>query len=117
MTPKEQAHFRILTLLRENPSLSQQELAKRLGISVGKVNYLVKALVEKGQVKMGNFQRSGNKMDKVAYLLTPSGIGERIRLTRAYLARKKIEYQALKTEIEALEKESLHSAATKRRRA
>lgn len=117
MTPKEQALFRILTLLKEDPNLSQQELAKRLGISVGKVNYLVKALVEKGHVKMGNFQRSSDKMKKVAYLLTPSGIGERVRLTRAYIAKKKIEYEALKSEIEALEKEPLHPVTTKRWRA
>ncbi len=116
MTPREQAHFRILTLLKEDPSLTQQELAARLGVSVGKTNYLIKALVDKGLIKMANFQRSDTKFSKVAYLLTPRGISERLRLTQGYLARKQAEYEALKAEIGFLRREA-SSAPPERGRA
>lgn len=116
MTPQEQAQFRILKTLENSPELSQVQLAKQLGISVGKVNYLLNALVEKGLIKIGNFHRSGNKLNKVAYLLTPDGIANRVGLTKAYLERKKLEYDALKAEIEALEKDALPDEADVQRR-
>jgi len=116
MTPQEQAHFRILKTLEKNPELSQIQLAQQLGISVGKVNYLLNALVEKGWIKIGNFQRSGNKLNKIAYLLTPEGIANRVGLTKAYLERKKLEYDALTAEIEALEKDALPDEADVQRR-
>lgn len=107
MTPQEQAQFRILKTLENNPELSQIQLAQQLGISVGKVNYLLNALVDKGLIKIGNFQRSDHKLNKIAYLLTPEGIANRVGLTKTYLQRKKLEYDALKAEIDALEKDAL----------
>ncbi len=106
MTPQLQARFRILKILAEEPDLSQRELARRLGISLGKSNYLLKALVEKGLIKIGNFHRAEKKL-KYVYLLTPSGIRERMRLTSAYLARKEAEYEALKAEIAELRGKTL----------
>jgi EPS-associated MarR family transcriptional regulator len=102
MTPKEQVHFQILRAIEENHEISQRDLARQLGISNGKVNYLIAALVEKGQLKMAHFGRSGDKLAKVVYLLTPEGVKNRVQLTRSYLARKEVEYEALKTEIESL---------------
>ncbi len=87
MNPQEIAHWNVLKVLEPQPQLSQRELALRLGVSLGKTHYLMKALVEKGWVKAGNFRRSDNKWAYL-YLLTPDGVGERLRLTRAYLARK-----------------------------
>lgn len=106
MTPQEQAHLRILRALEDNPDLTQRELARALGISLGRTNYLIDALLEKGALKMERFRRSDTKLKRIAYVLTPSGISERLRLTRDYLARKRIEYEALRTEIEALEGET-----------
>ena len=106
MTPRQQAHFRILKALEREPDLTQRELADQLGISLGRTNYLINAMVEKGQIKIGNFRRSDQRLNKVAYVLTPSGIRERLRLAQGYLARKKVEYEALKVEIETLERES-----------
>jgi EPS-associated MarR family transcriptional regulator len=105
MSPHLQARFRILKLLAEEPDLTQRELAVRLGVSLGKSNYLLKALMEKGLIKLGNFQRSESKL-RYVYLLTPAGIRERIRLASAYLARKEEEYDALKAEIEELKGEA-----------
>jgi EPS-associated MarR family transcriptional regulator len=102
MTPKEQVHFQILRAIEENHEISQRDLARQLGISNGKVNYLIAALVEKGLLKMAHFGRSGDKLAKVAYLLTPEGLKNRVQLTQSYLARKEAEYEALKTEIESL---------------
>jgi len=102
MNPRQQAHFRVLQILSEDPEMNQRELARRLGVSIGKTNYLIKALVEKGWVKIGNFRRSESKLKKAAYLLTPAGIAERIRLIQSYLARKEAEYETLKAEIDAL---------------
>ena len=65
------------------------------------------SLINKGAVKIGNFQRGDNKLNKIAYLLTPSGLSERLHLTQRYLARKKAEYEALRAEIEALEKDEI----------
>lgn len=104
MTPREQATFRILRAVELTPDISERELAKQLGVSNGKAHYLIAALVEKGFVKMENFGRSGGKLRKIAYLLTPEGIKSRTELTREYLARKEIEYEALKAEIESLRK-------------
>ena len=104
MTPQETAHFRILRLIEENPEVSQRELARVLGVSVGKSHYLLKALLEKGLVKMDNFRRSDNKL-AYAYLLTPSGITAKLSLTRAFLQYKEAEYQLLCREISELREE------------
>lgn len=102
MNAKEEAYFRILRAIELNPSVTQPLLADQLGISLGKINYLVKALVEKGLIKIGNFQSSGKKLNKIAYLLTPEGFRNRIRLTRKYMELKEREYEALKRELEGL---------------
>ncbi len=102
MTPKEQVHFQILRAIEEDNEISQRDLARKLGVSNGKVNYLIAALVEKGLLKMAHFRRNGDKLAKVAYLLTPVGVRNRTALTRDYLARKEAEYEALKAEIDSL---------------
>lgn len=104
MTPKDQVHFQILRAIEQNPEISQRDLARQLGVSNGKINYLIAALVEKGLLKIGHFGRTGGKLSKVAYLLTPKGVKNRALLTRDYLARKEAEYEALKAEIAALRK-------------
>lgn len=101
---QEEARFQILRLLHDNPSLSQRELSQRVGVSLGAVNYCVKALVERGLVKAGNFSASQNKIG-YAYVLTPAGISEKARLTGRFLIRKKAEYEALRMEIDALSRE------------
>lgn len=90
--------------LEENPDITQRELAKELGISLGGVNYCIKALMEKGLVKMQNFNHSKNKFGYV-YLLTPAGIAEKTSLTARFLKRKMQEYETIRVEIEALKKE------------
>ncbi len=102
MTPKEQVHFQILRAIEQNSEITQRDIARQLGISNGKTNYLIAALVEKGLLKMGHFGRTGGKLAKVAYLLTPKGVKNRALLTRDYLARKEAEYEALKAEIASL---------------
>jgi EPS-associated MarR family transcriptional regulator len=97
----EDAHFRVLRLLEQNPELSQREVAEALGISLGAANYVLRALVEKGQIKVKNFRASDNKL-RYAYILTPSGIDAKARLTIGFLRRKYAEYEALKLEIEGL---------------
>lgn len=101
MTPAEQSQLRILKIVDEEPEVSQRELAQRLGFSLGKANYLLKALLDKGYLKAGNFLRAENKL-KYAYLLTPEGISAKLQLTRDYLARKELDYIAIKAEIEAM---------------
>lgn len=104
MTPSEQAHLRILKIVEAEPEISQRQLAERLGVSLGKANYLLKALLDKGHIKAGNFLRAENKL-KYAYLLTPDGLKAKLQLTRDYLARKEREYIALKDEIEVMRAE------------
>ena len=98
----EDTHFRVLRLLQDNPEMSQRELADAVGISVGGTHYVLNALIEKGFVKLGNFTASEDKR-RYAYVLTPQGIARKAALTRAFLARKMEEYEALKEEIEALQ--------------
>ena len=102
---QEDTNYRILRLLEENPNLSQRELAKALGLSLGGLNYCLQALLDKGVVKMHNFQNSQRKA-AYAYLLTPSGIAEKAALTGRFLKRKMEEYEALKAEIESLQMEA-----------
>nr|WP_196782550.1 MarR family EPS-associated transcriptional regulator [Chromobacterium paludis] len=93
-----------MRILQENPDLTQRELAERLGISVGGLNYCLKSLMEKGLVKMKNFAHSKNKFGYI-YVLTPSGIAEKTALAQQFLQRKMDEYEALRFEIEALKLE------------
>jgi EPS-associated MarR family transcriptional regulator len=98
---QEEARFKILRLLHENPELTQRELGEQVGISLGAVNYCLRALIERGLVKAGNFSRNPNKLG-YAYVLTPAGIAEKTLLTGSFLNRKLVEYQQLKIEIESL---------------
>ena len=95
-------HFRVLHLLEEEPELTQRELAQKLGISLGGVNYCLKALIDIGHIKAGNFSKNPNK-SVYLYLLTPKGIAEKAKLTAGFLKRKMTEYHALKKEIEAIQ--------------
>ena len=87
--------------MQENPDLTQRELAEKLGVSVGGLNYCLKALMEKGMVKMKNFANSKNKFGYV-YVLTPTGMAEKAAITHRFLQRKMDEFELLKAEIEAL---------------
>ena len=98
---QEDTYFRVMRILQENPDLTQRELAEKLGVSVGGLNYCLNALMDKGWVKMQNFQNSKNKF-KYVYLLTPQGIAEKVALTSRFLKRKMQEYESLKAEIESL---------------
>lgn len=100
----ETTHYSLLKTLEETPDLSQRDLAKRLGVSLGKVNFCLNALVEKGSLKVNNFRNSGNKL-AYAYILTPQGLESRARMTVAFLKYKTQEYERLKREIEELQRE------------
>ena len=95
-------HFRVLHLLEEEPELTQRELAQKLGISLGGINYCLKALVKIGHIKADNFSKNPNK-SVYLYLLTSQGISEKAKLTAGFLKRKMLEYQALKKEIDAIQ--------------
>ena len=95
-------HYRVLALVEANPAITQRALATALGVSLGRVNYGLRALVEKGLIKVNHFKASEHKLT-YAYLLTPSGVMEKSALTKAFLARKMEEFDALKAEIEALQ--------------
>ena len=101
---REEAHFKVLRAIDATRSLSQRELAKQLGISLGKTNYCLQALLEKGWIKAKNFKNSKNKI-AYSYLLTPKGIEQKSKLTLRFLDRKRAEYKALQSEIEQLSKE------------
>jgi EPS-associated MarR family transcriptional regulator len=91
----------LLKLLQDQPQMSQRDLAQAMGVSLGKANYCLKALMEKGLVKLGNFRRNPDKRE-YAYLLTPAGLEEKTRITMSFLRRKVAEYEALEKEIEQL---------------
>lgn len=96
--------LQVLRILKTSPKISQRDLAKALGISLGKVNYCVRALIEKGWVKTNNFRNSTNKL-AYAYILTPEGLKQKKLITASFLNRKIKEFEALKIEIERLSKE------------
>ncbi|BCD98322.1 MarR family EPS-associated transcriptional regulator [Marinagarivorans cellulosilyticus] len=97
----DEVRLALMRKLAQNPNLSQRELAAELGISLGKVNYCLKALVKVGWVKAGNFARSSNKV-RYAYLLTPKGITEKTMLARQFLEYKQKQHALIKVEIEQL---------------
>lgn len=97
--------YRILKLLEADPHASQRKIADELGISLGRVNFCLQALIEKGLVKANNFRNSANKRAYL-YLLTPKGIEERAIVTARFLKRKLDEYESLKRELEQLEREA-----------
>ena len=94
----------VLRALEANPELSQRQLAAKLGVSLGGVNYALKALMERGFVKADNFRKSGKKVAYL-YVLTPRGVAEKASLATAFLGRKLAEYEVLKQEIEVLKGE------------
>ncbi|MBR7889310.1 MarR family EPS-associated transcriptional regulator [Marinomonas sp. A79] len=96
--------YKILKELQQDPDISQRELAKRLGISLGRANFCLKALIEKGLIKAENFKNSVNKAGYL-YLLTPKGLEAKVTLTQNFLQRKIAEYEVLEQEIEQLRKE------------
>ncbi len=104
MPHSEDAHLRVLRLLQQQPELSQRQLAEKLGVSLGKANYLLRALLEKGSIKARNFRNSQNKL-AYAYFLTPQGLAQKTTMAQGYLQRKTAEYEALRAEIESLQQE------------
>ena len=102
--PTEDARYRILKTLEANPDLSQRQLAEALGVSLGKVNYCLQALIGKGLIKAKNFSQSENKR-RYLYVLTPAGIEKKAAMTKRFLHRKMAEYEALRIEIEEIQKE------------
>jgi EPS-associated MarR family transcriptional regulator len=100
----EETHYHVLKLIEKNPSITQRQLASELGVSVGKANYCLKALIDKGWVKANNFKNSNNKLAYI-YKLTPSGIEQKARITVNFLKRKMSDYESLKQEIEMLKNE------------
>ena len=106
----EDTHFRVLSILQENPEMTQRELAVQVGVSVGAMHYILSALVEVGAIKFGNFTAAQDKR-RYAYLLTPAGLAQKTAITRRFLNRKLVEYEALKLEIDKLEAEVSHGAA------
>lgn len=100
----EEFHYKLLKILQEKPDLSQRELAREVGLSLGKTNYCLRALIEKGFIKASNFRNSQNKV-AYAYLLTPRGIEEKVHATAYFLRHKLAEYGALEKEIEQLRDE------------
>ena len=100
--------YKILKILEANPEISQRELARELDISLGRVNFCLKALIEKGLLKATNFKNSQNKLAYM-YLLTPSGIEEKSAMTARFLKIKMQEYAALEAEIDQLRREALQA--------
>ncbi len=94
----------VLRLLEQDPNLSQRALAQHLGISLGKAHYVLQALLDKGLLKMRNFERSDHKL-AYSYLLTPAGMLEKARMTRDFLRRKEQEFQSLHQTIDLLHRE------------
>ena len=96
--------YTLLKILKDNPEMTQRQLSKELGLSLGKTNYLIHALMGKGWVKLTNFRRSNKKLGYL-YLITPNGIEEKSILAKNFLERKSAEYIKLKEEIEILKSE------------
>lgn len=99
-----ETRYKLLNLLDQNPDMSQRQLAEKMGVSLGKANYCIKALIEVGHVKLANFSRSKNKLG-YAYVLTPKGIKEKAKVTLKFLEIKKIQYEKIQQEIIKLKKE------------
>lgn len=108
----EETNFRILRILAKRPDISQRDLAEELGVSLGKVNYCLRALLQKSWVKAQNFRNSSNKI-AYAYLLTPAGIEAKARLTITFLRIKKAEYESIRREIDHLQLEVEAQSETK----
>ena len=104
----EETHYHLLKLIQENPHITQRQLAEMMGVSVGKVNYCIKALVAVGHVKLNNFKESKNKLGYM-YVLTPKALKEKGQITMLFLQQRQEQYEQLKQEIEEL-KDQLRSS-------
>ena len=108
---QEDTYFRVLRMLQDNPDMTQRNIAERLGVSTSGINYLLKALINKGWLKVQNFSQSKNKFGYI-YVLTPQGIAEKVALTNRFLERKMQEFENLKAEIASLHQD-VQSAGNK----
>lgn len=104
LASNDETRYPLLRALEQDPAVSQRALARALGISLGKVNYCLRALIARGWVKAGNFARSERK-SAYAYLLTPAGLAAKARITRRFLHQRLAEYKALQDEIETLRRD------------
>jgi len=104
---QEDTRLRVLRLIENHPKISTRKIANSVGISNGSAYYIVRALIEKGFLKIDNFKKSHNKI-KYVYLLTPKGIIEKSQLTKSFIKRRKIEFLNLELEIQSLEEEYLY---------
>jgi EPS-associated MarR family transcriptional regulator len=102
-------HYKLLKLIEANPAMQQRDMARAMGVSLGKANYCLQALVQKGLVKIDNFRRNDNKL-AYSYLLTPSGIEAKARLAISFLKYKVAEYDAIRQEIEDLRRDAERDA-------
>jgi EPS-associated MarR family transcriptional regulator len=109
----DEVHFKLMKLLEANPAMSQRDAARQLGISLGKVNYCLRALVDKGWIKAARLKNSRNKMAYL-YLLTPRGIKKKASLTLAFLRRKMREYEILRSEIQQMRREAKASSEVRK---
>ena len=105
----EETSYKLINLVEQQPDISQRELAKEMGISLGKTNYCLKALMDKGWLKARNFKNSNNKI-AYAYVLTPRGLSEKSKITARFLKRKLHEYEMLKSEIKQLRQDVSESS-------
>ncbi len=108
---QEEIQFEVLRRLHQTPEVSQRTLAKELGVALGSINFCLQALVEKGWIKMQNFNQSKNKL-RYAYLLTSTGVIEKSKLTAKFLKRKVAEYETLHAEIDELRSELAYEACS-----
>ncbi len=100
-------HFEVLRKVEKNPNSTQRELAKELGLSLGKLNYCLKALKDKGLIKINNFKRNENK-ERYFYILTPKGLVEKTKLTLNFMKRKMQEYDELKKDLENVKRKQIN---------
>ena len=107
------AHYQVMHILQKHPQLTQRELSRELGLSLGKLNYCLKALADKGWIKIRNFTQSKTKQ-RYVYLVTPQGIFEKAQMTKEFLNRKIKEYEALRLEIDVLKSEMMSSKVKKK---
>ncbi len=108
MTPGDESHYRLMRLIEANPGMSQRDIARELGMSLGKVNYCLRAVARKGWIKATNFKNSHNKAAYI-YWLTPRGIEMKARMTVKFLSIKVQEYESLRAEIEQMRREAERS--------
>lgn len=106
----DELRYKLLKAIAQNPEISQRKLADRMGVSLGKTNYCVKALVEAGLVKVENFTRSNRKLN-YAYILTPKGVIEKAVVTVRFLRGKQAQFEQLQREIETLKIEAMSMCA------